>query len=173
MVDISTRDKLWLKEKKWKSKLYLGHFQTGNMNSDHPIFFPCIQWQQEIIVSCKQYSNDGLFFLKSYFVIFQLWDQWVLLWIWWREYSAKFPQRFGTLIIWSAYLFLVTRHTTQLQHNKWWAVEFAKLYYTSFLLHTLGCFSGGFWIWFYILHSLKISCCYWKVLNFETSTGVR
>ena len=65
---------------------------------------------------------------------------------------------------------LVSRHTTQLEHNKWWAVEFAKLCYTSFLLHTLGCFSGGLWIWFNILHSLKLSCCYWKVLNFETST---
>ena len=41
------------------------------------------------------------------------------------------------------YLFWVTRHTTQLQHNKSWAVEFAKLCYTGFLRHTLGYFSGG------------------------------
>ena len=65
------------------------------------------------------------------------------------------------------------RHSTQFQHKLRWTVEFAKLCYTSFLLHTLGCFRKGLWIWFDILHGLQISCCYWKVLNFETSTGVR
>ena len=164
----------WVKKKKCKSKFYLGHFQTGKANYEPgpPHIFPMysavvrdyslllrVEYWWRILpeisfcVLVMRSASSSLNMMK-----------WVL---------SQVRTAIRYLDNSSVYLFLVTPHTTQLQQNKSWAVEIAKLCYTSFLLHTLGCFSGGLWIWFIILHGLKFSCCYWKVLNFETSTVVR